>query len=43
VGRLRRQPAGKPPLSDFDIQVVRLDGTRLHRVFATTDWELDAQ
>jgi Tol biopolymer transport system component len=36
-------PQGKPPLSDFDIQVVRLDGTQRRTVFATKDWELDAK
>ena len=36
-------PPGKPPLSDFDVQLVRLDGTRQRTVFATRDWELGAQ
>ena len=36
-------PRGKPPLSDFDIQVVRVDGTQLRTVFGTSKWELDAQ
>jgi len=36
-------PKGKPPLSDFDIQIVRLDGKERRTVFATTEWELDAK
>jgi Tol biopolymer transport system component len=34
---------GKPPLSDFDVQVVGLDGKERRTVYATTDWELDAK
>ena len=36
-------PKGKPPLSDFDVQVVRVEGTQRRTVVATTDWELDAK
>jgi TolB protein len=36
-------PKGKPPLSDFDVQLVRVDGTQLHTVVGTNSWELDAQ
>jgi len=36
-------PKGKPPLSDFDIEVVRVDGTHQRTVVATKKWELDAQ
>lgn len=36
-------PAGKPLLSDFDIQVVRLDGAELHTLSSSPDWDTDAQ
>jgi TolB protein len=36
-------PAGKPVMSDFDIQVVRLDGSDLHTLTSTPDWDTDAQ
>ena len=36
-------PKGKPPLSDFDLELVRLDGTGLHTVIGTPKWEPDAQ
>jgi Tol biopolymer transport system component len=36
-------PEGKPPLSDFDVQVVRVEGTQRRTVVATADWELDAK
>jgi TolB protein len=36
-------PHGKPPLTDFDIQVVRVDGTQQRTVVGTRKWELDAQ
>jgi len=35
-------PPGKAPMSDFDIQLVRLDGTGLRRVTSTADWDIDA-
>jgi Tol biopolymer transport system component len=34
---------GKPPLSDFDIQLVRLDGIRLRVLTRSRDRDLDAQ
>jgi len=36
-------PPGKPALSDFDIQVVRLNGTGLHTLTSSPDWDVDAQ
>jgi TolB protein len=36
-------PRGKPPLSDFDIQIVRVDGTQRRTIVGTSKWELDAQ
>jgi hypothetical protein len=36
-------PPGKTPLSDFDVQIVRLDGTGLRTVTHTADWDTDAQ
>jgi Tol biopolymer transport system component len=34
---------GKPPLSDFDIQIVRLDGTGRRTLTHADEWDLDAQ
>lgn len=36
-------PKGKPPLSDFDVQLARADGTDVRTVVGTRRWELDAQ
>ena len=36
-------PAPKPPLSDFDIQLVRLNGTGRKTLTSTADWDIDAQ
>src|SRR4029078_10821294 len=36
-------PKGKPPLSDFDVQVMRRDGTQRRTVFRTRDCERDAR
>jgi TolB protein len=36
-------PPGKPPLSEFNIQVVRVDGTGMRTLAASHEWELDAQ
>jgi Tol biopolymer transport system component len=36
-------PPGKPVLSDFDVQVVGLNGTGLHTLTNSSDWDLDAQ
>jgi TolB protein len=36
-------PKGKPPLSDFDIQIVGVDGTQRRTIVGTGKWELDAQ
>jgi Tol biopolymer transport system component len=36
-------PPGKPVMSDFDVQVVRLNGTGLHTLTNSSDWDLDAQ
>jgi TolB protein len=36
-------PRGKLPLSDFDVQVMRVDGTQRRTIVATGKWELDAQ
>jgi Tol biopolymer transport system component len=34
---------GKPPISDFDIQLVQLDGTGLRTLTDTAEWDVDAQ
>jgi Tol biopolymer transport system component len=36
-------PPGKAPLSDFDIQIVRLDGSGLRTLTRSKHWDLDAQ
>ena len=36
-------PPGKRVMSDFDIQLVHLDGTGLHTVTSSGDWDVDAQ
>jgi len=36
-------PPGEPPLSDFDLQLVRLDGSGLRTLTHTSDWDIDAQ
>jgi TolB protein len=36
-------PAGKPPLSEFHIQLVRLDGSGLRTLTHSRQWEVDAQ
>ena len=36
-------PAGRPPLTDFDIQLVRLDGTGLRTLTHGRSWDVDAQ
>jgi TolB protein len=36
-------PPGKQPLSDFDIQIVRLDGTDRRTLTSTDYWDIDAQ
>jgi Tol biopolymer transport system component len=36
-------PPGKPPMSDFDVQIVRVDGTGLQTLASTPDWDVDAQ
>ena len=36
-------PPGKRSMSDFDIQLVRLDGTGLHALTSSADWDIDAQ
>ena len=43
VDRARRRAPGKPPLSDFDIQIVRVDGTRRTTIVRSPATELDAQ
>ena len=35
-------PPGKRVMSDFDIQVVRLDGSGLHTLTTSADWDTDA-
>jgi Tol biopolymer transport system component len=35
-------PRGKPPLSDFDIQLVRPDGTGRRTLTSSEDWDIDA-
>jgi TolB protein len=34
---------GKPPLTDFDIQIVRVDGSRRRTLAGSKEYELDAQ
>lgn len=34
---------GKPAISDFDIQLVQLDGSGLRTLTDSTDWDVDAQ
>jgi Tol biopolymer transport system component len=36
-------PPGKQPLSDFDIQVVRLDGSDRRTLTSSDNWDIDAQ
>jgi Tol biopolymer transport system component len=36
-------PPGKPPLSEFRVQLVRLDGTGRRTLTHSDDWEIDAQ
>jgi Tol biopolymer transport system component len=36
-------PPGKPPLSDFDIQVVRMNGRDRRTLTSSSDWDIDAQ
>lgn len=36
-------PRGKPPLSDFDIQLVRMNGTGRRALTRSSDWDTDAQ
>ena len=36
-------PPGKPAMSDFDIQVVRLDGTGRSTLTPSSKWDVDAQ
>jgi Tol biopolymer transport system component len=36
-------PPGKAVLSDFDIQLVRPDGTGLHTLTTSSDWDVDPQ
>jgi Tol biopolymer transport system component len=36
-------PPGKPAMSDFDVQVVRLDGTGRRTLTRSSDWDVDAQ
>jgi Tol biopolymer transport system component len=36
-------PPGKTPLSDFDVQIVRADGSGLRTLTRTPDWDTDAQ
>jgi Tol biopolymer transport system component len=36
-------PASKPAMSDFDIQLVRLDGTGLRTLTKSAPWDVDAQ
>ena len=36
-------PPGKAPLSDFDIQIVRLGGTGRRTLTTSEDWDVDAQ
>ena len=32
---------GKPPISDFDVQIVRVDGTGRETLAESTDWEVE--
>jgi hypothetical protein len=34
-------PPGTPPLTDFDIQIVRLDGTGRRTLTHSPDWEIE--
>jgi Tol biopolymer transport system component len=34
---------GKPPLTDFDIQLVRTDGSGLRTLTDSPEWDIDAQ
>ena len=36
-------PPGKPPLSDFDIQLVRRNGRDRRTLTSSSDWDIDAQ
>jgi dipeptidyl aminopeptidase/acylaminoacyl peptidase len=36
-------PPGKQPLSDFDIQIVRLDGSDRRTLTSADNWDIDAQ
>lgn len=36
-------PPGKPPITDFDIQVARIDGTSRRTLTSSSDWDIDAQ
>jgi Tol biopolymer transport system component len=36
-------PPGKQPLSDFDIQIVRLDGSDRRTLTSSDNWDVDAQ
>ena len=36
-------PPGKAPLTDFDIQVVRLDGSGLRTLTRSSQWDLEAE
>jgi Tol biopolymer transport system component len=36
-------PPGKPAMSDFDVQVVRLDGTARRTLTRSSAWDVDAQ
>lgn len=36
-------PPGKPPLSEFRVQLVRLDGTGRRTLTHSNEWELDAK
>jgi Tol biopolymer transport system component len=36
-------PPGKPVLTDFDIQLVRADGTGLRTLTSSSQWDMDAQ
>jgi Tol biopolymer transport system component len=36
-------PPGKPAMSDFDVQVVRLDGSGRRTLTRSSDWDIDAQ
>jgi TolB protein len=36
-------PPGKAPMTDFDIQIVHLDGTGLRTLTTSADWDVDAE